>query len=136
MGGGTFWGLGALLTGASSFDDLLKLAAAGNHVNVDLLVEDIYGGNTIESLGLPGNLLACSMGKVTRAVGSNSAAEYSPNDIAQSLLFFISNDIAQLACLQAKLHCLDRIYFGGFFIRGHPLTMFSISYAIQYWSQV
>jgi len=36
MGGGTFWGLGSLLTGVSEFDDLIKLAAAGNHKNVML----------------------------------------------------------------------------------------------------
>ena len=65
-----------------------------------------------------------------------SESNPSPADIAQSLLFFISNDIGQLACLQAKLHNINRIYFGGFFIRGHPLTMHSISHAIKYWSQV
>lgn len=34
MGGGTFWGLGALLTGCKSFDDLIQLASTGNHKNV------------------------------------------------------------------------------------------------------
>ena len=34
MGGGTFWGLGALLTGVKSFDDLLKLASTGNNKQV------------------------------------------------------------------------------------------------------
>ena len=42
-GGGTFWGLGKLLTKAKDFDDLLELAAAGDHRNVDMLVRDIYG---------------------------------------------------------------------------------------------
>ena len=64
-----------------------------------------------------------------------SESNPSPADIAQSLLFFFSKDIGQLACLQAKLHNINRIYFGGFFIRGHPLTMHSISHAIKYWSQ-
>ena len=34
MGGGTFWGLGALLTGVNTFDDLIKLASTGNNKNV------------------------------------------------------------------------------------------------------
>ena len=43
LGGGTFWGLGTLLTGAKGFDQLLDLASEGDHRNVDLLVKDIYG---------------------------------------------------------------------------------------------
>ena len=43
MGGGTFWGLGRLLTGCSNFDDLLTLAGKGKRDRVDTLVKDIYG---------------------------------------------------------------------------------------------
>jgi len=57
-------------------------------------------------------------------------------DVAKSLLISISNDIGQIAYLTAKLHQLPRIYFGGYFIRGHPMTMHTITYAINYWSQV
>ena len=42
-GGGTFWGLGKLLTKAKDFDNLLELAAIGDHRKVDMLVRDIYG---------------------------------------------------------------------------------------------
>lgn len=48
----------------------------------------------------------------------------------------ISNDIGQLACLYARLHGLDRVYFGGFFIRGHPVTMRTITYSISFFSKV
>jgi type II pantothenate kinase len=44
-GGGTFWGLGTLLTGAKGFDELLRLAEEGDHRNVDMLVKDIYSGD-------------------------------------------------------------------------------------------
>ena len=57
-------------------------------------------------------------------------------DIARSLLLSISNDIGQISYLQAKLHNLKKIYFGGYFIRGHPITMHTITYAINYWSKV
>jgi len=56
--------------------------------------------------------------------------------MAKSLLHMISNDIGQLACLYAKLHNLDKIYFGGFFIRGHPVTMRTITYSINFFSKV
>ena len=47
---------------------------------------------------------------------------------------FHSNNIGQIAYLNAKQHDLKRIYFGGCFIRGHPITMNTLSYAINFWS--
>lgn len=38
---------------------------SGNLKNVDLMVEDIYGQNS-QSLGLPGNIVASSMAKISR----------------------------------------------------------------------
>lgn len=65
-----------------------------------------------------------------------SLLDFSKEDMAKSLLHMISNDIGQLACLYAKLHNLDKIYFGGFFIRGHPVTMRTITYSINFFSKV
>uniref|UniRef100_A0A8C6Z4Q8 4'-phosphopantetheine phosphatase n=1 Tax=Nothoprocta perdicaria TaxID=30464 RepID=A0A8C6Z4Q8_NOTPE len=129
IGGGTFWGLGALLTKTKKFDELLQLASKGQHTNVDMLVKDVYGG-AYQTLGLSGNLIASSFGKSTTA-----DKEFSKEDMAKSLLHMISNDIGQLACLYAKLHNLDKIYFGGFFIRGHPVTMRTITYSINFFSK-
>ncbi|XP_075577676.1 4'-phosphopantetheine phosphatase isoform X4 [Pelecanus crispus] len=129
IGGGTFWGLGALLTKTKKFDELLQLASKGQHTNVDMLVRDVYGG-AYQTLGLSGNLIASSFGKSTTA-----DKEFSKEDMAKSLLHMISNDIGQLACLYAKLHNLDKIYFGGFFIRGHPVTMRTITYSINFFSK-
>jgi pantothenate kinase len=61
---------------------------------------------------------------------------FKEEDLARSLLLSTSNDIGQIAYLQAKLHNLNKIYFGGYFIRGHPITMHTITYAINYWSKV
>ncbi|KAL0327261.1 UNVERIFIED_CONTAM: Pantothenate kinase [Sesamum angustifolium] len=47
IGGGTFWGLGKLLTKCKSFDELLELSHRGNNRVIDMLVGDIYGGWTI-----------------------------------------------------------------------------------------
>uniref|UniRef100_A0A4W3H0K8 4'-phosphopantetheine phosphatase n=1 Tax=Callorhinchus milii TaxID=7868 RepID=A0A4W3H0K8_CALMI len=129
IGGGTFWGLGALLTKTKRFDELLQLASKGQHTNVDMLVRDIYGGS-YESLGLTGDLIASSFGK-----SATTDKEFTKEDMAKSLLHMISNDIGQLACLYAKLHNLSRVYFGGFFIRGHPLTMHTITYSINYFTK-
>ncbi|XP_010626080.1 4'-phosphopantetheine phosphatase isoform X3 [Fukomys damarensis] len=129
IGGGTFWGLGALLTKTKKFDELLHLASKGQHANVDMLVQDIYGG-AHQTLGLSGNLIASSFGK-----SATADREFSKEDMAKSLLHMISNDIGQLACLYARLHGLDRVYFGGFFIRGHPVTMHTITYSINFFSK-
>ncbi|XP_075881225.1 4'-phosphopantetheine phosphatase isoform X2 [Nelusetta ayraudi] len=129
IGGGTFWGLGALLTKTQRFDELLQLASKGQHTSVDMLVKDIYGGS-YGSLGLTGDLIASSFGK-----SATADKEFSKEDMAKSLLHMISNDIGQLACLYAKLHNLSRVYFGGFFIRGHPVTMHTITYSINFFTK-
>ncbi|KAM9758403.1 4'-phosphopantetheine phosphatase isoform 1-T1 [Menidia menidia] len=129
IGGGTFWGLGALLTKTKRFDELLQLASKGQHTSVDMLVKDIYGGS-YGCLGLTGDLIASSFGK-----SATTDKEFSKEDMAKSLLHMISNDIGQLACLYAKLHNLSRVYFGGFFIRGHPVTMHTITYSINFFTK-
>ncbi|GJV47757.1 zinc finger, CCHC-type containing protein [Tanacetum coccineum] len=43
IGGGTFWGLGKLLTKCKSFDALLEMSHEGNNKVIDMLVGDIYG---------------------------------------------------------------------------------------------
>ncbi|ESO96157.1 hypothetical protein LOTGIDRAFT_116077 [Lottia gigantea] len=128
-GGGTFWGLGSLLTKAKSFDELVELAEKGDHRSVDMLVKDIYGG-AYATIGLPGDLIASSFAKAAR-----SPRDRNNEDVAKSLLLSISNDIGQIAYLQAKIHGLKKIYFGGYFIRGHPMTMHTITYAINFWSK-
>lgn len=72
--------------------------------------------------------------------GSSSSAEavkarFSASDVSRSLLYAISNNIGQIAYLQSKVHDLSHIYFGGSFIRGHPQTMNTLSYAIKFWSK-
>jgi type II pantothenate kinase len=53
-----------------------------------------------------------------------------------SLCRMVAYNIGQLAYMHAKAAGLTRVFFGGFFIRGHPYTMETISFAIQFWSQV
>ncbi|RKP11423.1 pantothenate kinase, partial [Piptocephalis cylindrospora] len=131
LGGGTLWGLLSLLTDAESFDDVLKMSTRGNNERVDLLVGDIYGDD-YSKIGLKATTIASSMGKVFR---KGMGGKYQSEDIARSLLYMVSNNIGQIAYLNAQAHGLDRIYFGGYFIRGHPITMGTLSYAIKFWSK-
>lgn len=51
------------------FDELLELAEKGDHRTADMLVRDIYGGD-YKTLGLPGDLIASSFGKVCQKRGN------------------------------------------------------------------
>ncbi|KAF4124620.1 type II pantothenate kinase [Geosmithia morbida] len=65
LGGGTLWGLLSLLTGARSFDDMLRQAENGDNSRVDMLVGDIYGTD-YGKIGLKSTTIASSFGKVFR----------------------------------------------------------------------
>ncbi|PAV66778.1 hypothetical protein WR25_10503 [Diploscapter pachys] len=133
MGGGAFIGLGSLLTSAKDFDGLLQLAERGDHRQIDTLVSDIYGGS-YSNLNLAADLIAGSFGKCSRQQldGKTGPKE---EDIAKSLLLMISNSIGQMAMLYGNRYQMKRIYFGGFFIRRNPITMRTLTYAINFWSQ-
>ncbi|ETN38112.1 pantothenate kinase [Cyphellophora europaea CBS 101466] len=159
LGGGTFWGILSLLTGARTFDDMLQMAEHGDNSGVDLLVGDIYGTD-YNRIGLKSTAIASTFGKVFRMKrmaersaedgeglynrdplglgpdeGDHSGGEFKVEDMARSLLYAISNNIGQIAYLQSEKHGLKHIYFGGSFIRGHAQTMNTLSYAIKFWSK-
>jgi len=140
LGGGTLWGLLSLLTEAKSFDEMLDLSIKGDNSKVDMLVGDIYGQD-YGKIGLKSSTIASSFGKVFKkksAVNHDNPptkVEFKPEDISKSLLYAISNNIGQIAYMNAEKHGLDRIYFGGCFIRGHAATVSTLSYAIRFWSK-
>ncbi|CAG7834018.1 unnamed protein product [Allacma fusca] len=127
-GGGTFWGLGSLLTGKTSFDELLDLAEIGDHRNVDMLVQDIYAGS-LTKLGLEGDTVASSFGKCMLDKTFDKA------DLVRSLLFTIANDIGQISSLYALRYGLKKIYFGGYFLRNHPVSMSAITFSVNFWGK-
>ncbi|MDY0396176.1 type II pantothenate kinase [Virgibacillus halophilus] len=59
LGGGTLLGLGRLLTGSEDFRDLTAMATEGDSSRIDLLVKDIYQGDT----PLMDGLTAANFGK-------------------------------------------------------------------------
>ncbi|GMM29730.1 pantothenate kinase [Martiniozyma asiatica (nom. inval.)] len=60
---------------------------------------------------------------------------FAQEDIARSLLYAVSNNIGQIAYLQAQRYNLKKIYFAGSYIRNHPQTIRTLSYAINFWSK-
>ncbi|KAH9968674.1 type II pantothenate kinase [Russula dissimulans] len=132
LGGGTLWGLLSLLTPATTFDEMLALSEAGDNEAVDMLVKDIYGQD-YSKLGLKSTMIASSFGKVFKK--GKEKKKFSPEDISKSLLYAVSNNIGQIAYMNAEKYGLNRIYFGGCFIRGHPATIATLSYAIRFWSK-
>ncbi|WFD43908.1 pantothenate kinase [Malassezia psittaci] len=148
LGGGTLWGILGLLTDAQSFDEMLEMSARGNNSNVDMLVGDIYGPVGLDHLGLKASTIASSFGKVFRRESDEDQypkdpteqsakrrSQFRQEDICRSLLYAISNNIGQIAHLNAEKYKLDRVYFGGSFIRGHQATISTLSYAIRFWSR-
>lgn len=129
LGGGTLWGLLSLLTPAKGFDEMLALSETGDNANVDMLVGDIYGSD-YPRIGLKASTIASTFGKVARKsrAGEHNGEPlkgFRPEDISRSLLFAISNNIGQITYLQAQLHDLQYIYFGGSFIRGICLQIYT-----------
>lgn len=135
IGGGTYWGLIRLLTDLEDFEDGMRLAEHGDPSKVDMLVGDIYGDNSdaLEKLGLPASLVASSFGKLVTK--ENPAAGLKQEDLARALLLMVTNNIGQVAYLNAKLHKTPRIYFGGNFLRGNKLSQRRLSFAIDFWSK-
>ncbi|KAJ3366982.1 hypothetical protein GGF32_000043 [Allomyces javanicus] len=140
LGGGTYWGLMSMIAGAQnpngatpSFDDMLQLSTTGDNTHVDMLVGDIYGMD-YGKIGLKSTTIASTFGKVFKMNADDRAAT-SIHDVSRSLLYMVSNNIGQIAYLNARAHGITRIYFGGYFICGHPITMHTLSYAINFWSK-
>ncbi|KAJ5726282.1 uncharacterized protein N7483_007639 [Penicillium malachiteum] len=153
LGGGTFWGIMSLLTGARTFDDMLAMADVGDNSGVDMLVGDIYGMD-YSKIGLKSTAIASTFGKVFRLKNAaergaedgeglinddehmnGGGVNFRHEDMSRSLLYAISNNIGQIAYLQSEKHQVKHIYFGGSFIRGHRQTMNTLSYAIRFWSK-
>ena len=135
IGGGTYLGLIRLLTDVEDFDDVMRLAERGDPSKVDMMVGDIYGENSdaLEKLGLPSNLVASSFGKLVTK--DDPAVGLKQEDLARALLLMITNNIGQVAYLNAKIFQTPRIYFVGNFLRHNNISQRRLSYAINYWSK-
>uniref|UniRef100_A0A0A9X5Z5 pantothenate kinase n=2 Tax=Lygus hesperus TaxID=30085 RepID=A0A0A9X5Z5_LYGHE len=131
LGGGTFLGLCSLLTGCSSFEEAIELAAQGDNTKVDKLVRDIYGGD-YERFGLPGDLVASSFGNMCSKDRRQSVTK---PDLARATLVTITNNIGSIARLCAGNEKISRVVFVGNFLRVNPISAKLLAYAMDYWSK-
>jgi len=135
IGGGTYLGLCRLLTDMEDYQDVMNLAACGDPSKVDMTVGDIYGknSNALEKLGLPEWLVASSFGKLVTK--EDPASDLRQEDLARALLIMVTNNIGQVAYLNAQLHNTSRLYFVGNFLRHNNISQRRLAYAIDYWSK-
>ncbi|KAF6209437.1 hypothetical protein GE061_015184 [Apolygus lucorum] len=131
LGGGTFLGLCSLLTGCSSFEEAIELAAQGDNTKVDKLVRDIYGGD-YERFGLPGDLVASSFGNMCSKDRRQSVTK---PDLARATLVTITNNIGSISRLCASNEKISRVVFVGNFLRVNPISAKLLAYAMDYWSK-
>jgi len=90
LGGGTLLGLGKLLLGVDSFDEICELAARGDRRKVDLLVGDIYKTG---ELPLPADLNAASFAKLDSR---------DPADIAHALVGMLGENLGLICGTLAR----------------------------------
>lgn len=109
LGGGTFIGLGKLLTGKSTFAQLADLAGDGSKEEIDVLVKDIYESS---SSPIDGNLTASNFGKAIFVQGGAS-------DKAAALTNMIAENLMLLAMLLIEKHSLSTIVFSGSGVSQH-----------------
>jgi type II pantothenate kinase len=162
LGGGTFFGLAKLLTKLKSFKECMEEAAVGDETTVNMLVKDIYGGRY--GLELPGDFTASFFGKVGGSKGSGQAEDgvdqndnnsngggssqatkiaddggNSPSpanaDLCRALVVMITQNIAQIALLNAVIHGCPRVIFTGNFLRMNPIATRTLAYATKRWSE-
>jgi type II pantothenate kinase len=132
LGGGTYWGLCRLFTRCSTFEEAIDLAETGDSKQIDMLVRDIYGGS-YGNMSLAGDMVASSFGKLV--MKENPREGLLEQDLAIALLMMITNNIGQVAYLNAKLHNCSRIFFVGSFLRHNSISCRRLSFAINFWSK-
>ncbi|TMU87636.1 type II pantothenate kinase [Bacillus sp. BHET2] len=108
LGGGTFMGLGSILTGVSDYIELVSLSGMGKREQVDLLVGDIYEeGHSL----IPDNLTAANFGKVS--------ADSQKADKLRALTNMIGETIILLATQAASEHQIKHFVFVGSALEGN-----------------
>lgn len=101
------------------------------------MVRDIYGTDYSQH-GLKGDVIAASFGKIgTMKVNDEKhlIESFNHGDAIKSLLFMISNNIAQLAILNAEKYRAKNVVFSGGFIRKNEHVWSKLSFAMNFWSK-
>ncbi len=62
-------------------------------------------------------------------------SEYEAADIIRALLFMITNNVTQIAYLNAERHGIKKVIFAGGFLQKNPYVWGKLSYGINFWSK-
>jgi len=100
VGGGTLMGLGRLLTGVTSFAEIVALAAAGDRRSVDLLVGDVYRDFAGPLLG---DLTAANFGNVRSTKQADLAAALA--NLVGETVALVSVGLARAAGVETVVYC-------------------------------
>ena len=102
VGGGTILGLSKKLLSLSDYDDIMRLAGAGNLDSVDLLLEDIMAAN----FGfLSGKSTASNFGKMLDTARNE--------DIAFGIINLVYQTIGMISVFAARSRNIDRVIVTG-----------------------
>jgi hypothetical protein len=81
---------------------------------------------------LSGSMVASSFGKLV--MKENPRDGVREEDLALALLMMITNNIGQVAYLNAQLFQCNKIFFVGSFLRHNPISCRRLAFAIDFWS--
>ncbi|XP_026396881.1 pantothenate kinase 2-like [Papaver somniferum] len=131
IGGIACWGLGRLLTKCKSFNEIVELSKYGSLKRIDLFVEDTFGDQKyVDKSNAPPDMNIGSFGK---AISENRTLEdCKAEDISLSLLEMISQNIGQIASLNARIYGIQRIFFGGSFIKDNTCALETLSSSVHF----
>lgn len=111
MGGGTFMGLGALLTNEAGYEQLTELAAKGKKEHLDLLVKDIYES---DEPPINGDLTAANFAKGLQV-------KHSDEDRMAAVTNMIAETIMLLTLQAAAIHKVKEVVFIGSSLIDNPM---------------
>jgi pantothenate kinase len=138
IGGGTVLGLGKVMIGVESFEEIMSLSMEGDSNKVDLSVGELLGQVFSQDEDEDSenvwnfNTVASSLAKLN--TGTIDPQQHRA-DLAQSIVRMVSYNIGYLAYLVARLHRIERIYFSGKYVNKHIPTMDAISYAVKFYER-
>lgn len=106
------WGVTRYLGYYSDPTTMMKDAVNGDSSKVDMSVEDIYGGS-YDGIGLPGNFLASSFGKVKDLDPDEISATITHADISRSLITMVVANVLVFSMTIARQEGIKRIVWFG-----------------------
>ena len=71
-----------------------------------------------------------------KSPGLGATAAASEADVCKALLVMISQNVAQIAHLAARVQGLRRVFFTGNFLRGNQMAVQTIVYTMRRWAEL